>query len=238
MALLAAARPEPYGGWHLAGIWVGAGMALGVLGLATRAWAILGAAPGTSGRATRVMRADSLNTTGAYAWVRHPLYLGNLLLWLGVAVVSARPEAIVAAVGWFLLVYGRIAAAEDRFLRARFDGHFDEWAARTPSVVPRSWPRRAARADDHPVADSLRLIVSRDYHAGFAFVASTWAVAAARASGWPGRGWAIYLGVGASGFLLAHVLKRWTSLLDTSSATGAVGTGPAGSASADHDSGG
>lgn len=36
----------------------------------------------TSGRNTAGQVADSLNTTGIYSIVRHPLYLGNFLMWL------------------------------------------------------------------------------------------------------------------------------------------------------------
>lgn len=251
--MLVAARPEPYGGWAQTRTWVGVGMALGLFGLSIRAWAILGAAPGTSGRATRIMRADSLNISGAYAWVRHPLYFGNLLLWLGVAAVSGRPAAILAAIAWFPVVYGRIAAAEDSFLRAQFGSRFDEWAVRTPSLLPRLWSRRApgesTTASARPIqsdslargglAYSVRRAVARDYHAAFAFVASTWIVAGARASGWPGGGWTAYLSVGVFVFLVAHVLKRRTALLDAPA--GPDGTrsvpGPR-PASGDHDSGG
>ena len=38
----------------------------------------------TSGINTKKQIADSLNSTGIYSIVRHPLYLGNFLMWLGI----------------------------------------------------------------------------------------------------------------------------------------------------------
>ena len=40
---------------------------------------------GTSGRNRDKQIAEKLNKTGVYSIIRHPLYLGNLLIWLGVA---------------------------------------------------------------------------------------------------------------------------------------------------------
>src|SRR5438552_17449325 len=39
--------------------------------------------PGTSGRNTEQQIAEKLNTSGMYSVVRHPLYLGNYLMWVG-----------------------------------------------------------------------------------------------------------------------------------------------------------
>ena len=50
------------------------------------AWLCVGFTPrGTSGRNTKEGQvAESLNTLGMYSMCRHPLYLGNLLMWLGI----------------------------------------------------------------------------------------------------------------------------------------------------------
>ena len=57
---------------------------------------------GTSGRNTKEGQlADELNTTGIYSLVRHPLYLGNFFMWLGVAMLTENVWFTVA----FLLLY-------------------------------------------------------------------------------------------------------------------------------------
>jgi len=94
-----------------------------------------GAAPrGTSGRSTRTQKARVLNTTGAYSVVRHPLYLGNGLIALG---VSSFPRAwylplIVSLAA--LLYYERIAMREEKYLRRS--------SATNSGVGPRG-PRRS-----------------------------------------------------------------------------------------------
>ena len=40
---------------------------------------------GTSGRNTKKQVASRLNCTGIYSIVRHPLYLGNFLIWNGIS---------------------------------------------------------------------------------------------------------------------------------------------------------
>jgi protein-S-isoprenylcysteine O-methyltransferase Ste14 len=104
---------------------------------------------GTSGRNTRSQKAVALNTTGPYSVVRHPLYLANFLIGLG---LSLFPRA------WFLpiivslatvLYYERIAAREEEFLDGRFGSTFRRWANVVPAAVPslKAW-RPPAQAFD------------------------------------------------------------------------------------------
>lgn len=222
--VVATLRPEAIGGAPARPIWTGAGILLGLLGLLIRAWGFAGAAPGTSGRATTSMRADTLNRTGAYGRVRHPLYLGNLLLWLGVAAVSGRPEALALTVLGYALVYGPIMAAEDAFLRRRFGDEFDAWAGATPALVPRTLraSSRGGAGAGHAHA-LLRRALRRDYHAILAFVTSTFVVAFA-SGGRTGTGWTAWLSGGVVVFTCVHVLKRHTSMLEPE--TGDVSVAP------------
>src|SRR5689334_21586787 len=75
-------------------------------------------------------------TTGMYSLVRHPLYLGNYFLWLGVVLVSRVWWAPVLAILVFWLCYERIMFAEEAYLRQQFGDAFGEWAQRTPAVLP------------------------------------------------------------------------------------------------------
>jgi protein-S-isoprenylcysteine O-methyltransferase Ste14 len=103
--------------------------------------------PGSSGRNSRAQCATALNTRGLYSVMRHPLYVGNLLIAIGaVAAIEVWWLAVIVVLA-FALYYERIVIAEEAFLEARFGDRYREWAARTPAFVPawRCWyaPRRA-----------------------------------------------------------------------------------------------
>ncbi|HRS53931.1 MAG TPA: DUF1295 domain-containing protein [Bacteroidales bacterium] len=66
--------------------------AISIFGLIIRALTIGYTPAGTSGRNTKEGQiAETLNTTGMYSIVRHPLYLGNFIMWLGLILYIAIP---------------------------------------------------------------------------------------------------------------------------------------------------
>jgi protein-S-isoprenylcysteine O-methyltransferase Ste14 len=128
-------------------LWDALCIGLALAGLAVRV-ATVGFVPkDTSQRNTARPQAESLNTTGLYSVVRHPLYLGNYLMWLGVALFPGVWWAplIVSLVFW--LYYERIMFAEEEYLRRRFDTDYTAWAAATPAFLPRlrTWRPPAER---------------------------------------------------------------------------------------------
>lgn len=208
IVLITLGGPFPVSGDASTGIWTSAGFALGIIGLAIRAAAIGAAQPGTSGRSTRAMTADALNTHGVYSVVRHPLYLGNVFLWLGVATISGQPIAVASTAAIFALLYRPIIGAEDRFLRRRFGSEFERWAKRTPSFLP---SRRSVSPSRFPF--NARRWLDRDYHAAYAFVVASSTVGLARLGAQgalrsqPSRVWFLYLVAGTVIFILLHVLR-------------------------------
>jgi protein-S-isoprenylcysteine O-methyltransferase Ste14 len=112
---------------------------LALCGQALRAMTVGFAAPGTSGRNTREQKAVSLNTTGAYSVVRHPLYLGNSIIVIGLALFPHSWLLPLVATLVTTAYYACIAAREESFLRQRFGETFETWAARVPVVVPAVW---------------------------------------------------------------------------------------------------
>jgi protein-S-isoprenylcysteine O-methyltransferase Ste14 len=108
-----------------------------LLGVAARALALGWAGPGSSGRNTREQIADHLNVTGIYSVCRHPLYLGNILMMLGVLLFTRSLLLALAGLLWYVLLYERIIAAEERFLEQRFGENFRQWAAGRPALIPK-----------------------------------------------------------------------------------------------------
>jgi protein-S-isoprenylcysteine O-methyltransferase Ste14 len=214
VVVVTALDPTPAGGAAWRGMWVGSGLALGLLGLVVRAWTVGHVPMGTSGRGTKELRAETLNTLGLYSLVRHPLYLGNYLMWMGVAVFAGKPMAVLVTTLLFWLYYERIMMAEERFLYRGFGDVFGAWAARTPAFVPRL---TGFSPSPHPF--SLRFCFGRDYQALYAFVVSTAAVELTRSvaagEGWMlAPAWLAYLAGGTAAYVVLHTLKRRTRLLE------------------------
>jgi protein-S-isoprenylcysteine O-methyltransferase Ste14 len=199
--------------------WTAAGISLCAAGQAVRAW-VLGQVPdGTSGQNERLI-ATELNTSGPYARTRNPLYLGNLLITLGLCVVAHDPILLALVAVLFAAQYRAIVAAEEGFLRGRFGARFDHYCARVPRFWPRlrapgassgpwSW-RRALRKEHNPLAAWAALAV--------ALLASD-QVARARAAGAPPtlRGYgllphaALLLGVGVAWLAVKGWKHRWAT---------------------------
>jgi len=126
----------PFGSHALDIAWEVACFIVALGGFALRVVTVASSPRGTSGRNTRAQKASVLNTTGAYSIVRHPLYLGNYLVALG---VSCFPRTwylpLIVSLG-ALLYYERIALREEEYLEKKFGHAFLSWAARTPAIIP------------------------------------------------------------------------------------------------------
>jgi Phospholipid methyltransferase len=113
-----------------------AGLPFVVTGEAVRLWA--------SGHIEKTV---SLATGGPYAHTRNPLYVGSLLLGLGIGLAAASPPVIVALVLYFALFYPAVIAEEAAFLRGKFGAEYAGWAGSVPLFLPRLRPAgpRASR---------------------------------------------------------------------------------------------
>jgi len=117
---------------------------------------------GTSGRNTREQVADTLTRTGMYSVVRHPLYLGNYLIMLGLSLWPHVWWLAVLTTCFYALYYERIMLAEEAFLRQRFGDAFEKWSAETPAFIPRFHGWKPS-----PVPFCWRTVAQREYNAFF-----------------------------------------------------------------------
>ena len=87
-----------------------------------------------------------LVTSGLYGWLRHPQYVGLIVVVLGFLVMwPTLPTVLMAPI--LLIGYVRLARREDAELEARFGADFRVYRTRVPAFVP--WSRlRASRR--HP----------------------------------------------------------------------------------------
>jgi protein-S-isoprenylcysteine O-methyltransferase Ste14 len=106
-----------------------AGGALAILGELIRLWA--------SGHIEKTHR---LATGGPYAHTRNPLYLGSVLMALGLLVTARHPISVTAGLAYLLVFYPFIIREEAKFLRDRFPDEYHDWARDVPLFFPRVSP--------------------------------------------------------------------------------------------------
>lgn len=136
--LLSAPTGVPAGGES--GPWVDAADVAGalvvLLGLAVRAMTI-GYEYIVRGGRGRQVYADNLVQGGVYAHTRNPMYLGNGLVMVGLALVVDAPMFYVVALPIMVFMYASIIAAEEAYLRDKFGAEFDAYCARVNRILPR-----------------------------------------------------------------------------------------------------
>jgi protein-S-isoprenylcysteine O-methyltransferase Ste14 len=106
-----------------------------LFGLCIRIYTVGHTPANTSGRNTQKQIADKLNTTGIYSVVRHPLYLGNFFMWLGMSLLTANVWFVISFILLYWIYYERIMYAEELFLKRKFGDEFIQWSSKTPAIL-------------------------------------------------------------------------------------------------------
>jgi protein-S-isoprenylcysteine O-methyltransferase Ste14 len=138
-------------------------LSVSLLGLLIRILVIGFTPRGTSGRNTKKQIAEALNSKGIYSVVRHPLYLGNFLMWLGIILYVNNFWFAIVCVLLFWLYYERIMFAEEQFLKGKFGDEYVKWSMTAPPFFPklRGW----VHAD---LEFSVKNVLKREYNGLFA----------------------------------------------------------------------
>lgn len=100
-------------------------IAVASLGAGMRAWA-----------AGTVFKNEILATTGPYSLVRHPLYLGNILIFIGFSLLNNDPWAWLLTVSFLWFFYPPAITYEDGKLEELFGQEWRDWRERTPALIP------------------------------------------------------------------------------------------------------
>lgn len=125
LLLLVITRPES---WPL--FW--AGLAVMAVGQAVRLAA-----------SAAIVKSKTLTTTGPYAAVRNPLYLGTMVMTAGLLVMLSAPSRplltagawlfAAAAFGW---IYYVTIKAEEAFLLSVYGAEFEKYKQAAPAILP------------------------------------------------------------------------------------------------------
>lgn len=127
--------------YHQANVWsLIAGFVVLICGEAIRLWGVSWA--GSETRTTGRVGGTFLIISGPFAYVRNPLYVGNILIYTGAGIMSfaAFPYFQIAGLLFFAFQYYMIVIEEERYLKETFGEQFTKYFKNVPRFVPRLTP--------------------------------------------------------------------------------------------------
>jgi protein-S-isoprenylcysteine O-methyltransferase Ste14 len=112
------------------------GLLFVLIGECIRLWGV--SIVGSETRTTGTVGGTYLITTGPFGYVRNPLYLGNLLLYFGIGVMSNAlfPWLVVTAIILFFVQYYLIVTLEEEYLEKTFRSAFEEYSRQVRRFLP------------------------------------------------------------------------------------------------------
>ncbi|PJA97698.1 MAG: isoprenylcysteine carboxylmethyltransferase family protein [Ignavibacteriales bacterium CG_4_9_14_3_um_filter_30_11] len=116
------------------------GFFIALVGELIRLWGVSWA--GSETRTTGGVGGTFLIISGPFAFVRNPLYVGNILLYTGFGVMSLAlfPYMQIFALLFFLFQYYLIVREEESFLIIKFGKEFENYIKYVPRFFPRFTP--------------------------------------------------------------------------------------------------
>lgn len=161
--------------------WDAAGLAVSLAGQSLRVL-VIGLAYIKRGGKNKRIAADRLVVDGIFAHARHPLYVGNFLLLIGLMMIWNSPlgYAVAALLGCGLF---SMARAEEAFLGRRFGAEFDAYCARVPRFIPRFTGLATTLSR---FAFDWKRVVRKEYGTTFSWTTTAVALLALERARWDG----------------------------------------------------
>ncbi|MHC1738110.1 MAG: isoprenylcysteine carboxylmethyltransferase family protein [Ignavibacteriaceae bacterium] len=94
---------------------------------------------GSETRTTGKVGGTNLVISGPFAYVRNPLYVGNILIYTGAGIMSfaAFPYFQIIGFIYFVFQYYLIVLEEEGYLRKEFGKEYDNYFKNVPRFIPR-----------------------------------------------------------------------------------------------------
>jgi protein-S-isoprenylcysteine O-methyltransferase Ste14 len=113
------------------------GFTIGLIGESLRFWGV--SICGSETRTTGNVGATHLVTEGPFSYVRNPLYVGNILMYVGVGIMSSAlmPYLQIVSFMYFVTQYQLIVSREEEHLRVAFADEYSKYFENVPRFIPR-----------------------------------------------------------------------------------------------------
>lgn len=118
------------------------------IGESIRFWGVSYA--GSETRTTSKVGGTFLVTQGPFAYVRNPLYLGNILMYFGISIMSNSlfPYLPVISLLYFTTQYYYIIREEENFLRDKFKEKYEDYYNSVGRFFPKLRPYTESKQSD------------------------------------------------------------------------------------------
>ena len=120
-------------------IYVCIGIGLLLTGETIRIWSVSYAGGATR---TRNVGAKKLCSSGPYAFVRNPLYVGNMFMYVGIVFIAGAANVLLmvaTTLVFFTVQYSLIIALEEEKLEELFGRKYQIYKKNVPAVFPRAF---------------------------------------------------------------------------------------------------
>jgi protein-S-isoprenylcysteine O-methyltransferase Ste14 len=121
------------------------GVTLTAFGIGLAVWARFSIGQNWSS-AVSIKVGHQLVRTGPYAWVRHPIYSGILLMMIGTGLVLGQPRGLLGTVVLWSAFWVK-SRMEERFMLKAFGPVYEDYSRSTGALIPRI---RSARYSPAP----------------------------------------------------------------------------------------
>jgi protein-S-isoprenylcysteine O-methyltransferase Ste14 len=134
-----------------------AGLGIVLIGEFIRLWGV--AIAGSETRTTGPVGGTFLITKGPFAYVRNPLYVGNILIYCGVGVMALMPWVAGVAFVFFTVQYTLIVSLEEEYLMKTFGDDYRRYVKAVPRFLP-TFKKFPGSTNIQPDLDWIRGIIS------------------------------------------------------------------------------
>ena len=116
------------------------GFSLSIIGEMIRFWGVSYA--GSETRTTGDVGGSKLVISGPFGYVRNPLYIGNMIIYLGLGIMSFAlfPYLQIGAMLFFIIQYSLIVKEEENYLQNTFGEDYKNYLKNVPRFFPKLTP--------------------------------------------------------------------------------------------------